>query len=107
MLWFQTLARHRPDIIIKTINTDIDHIHIHVSIPPSQSVGSVVRLIKSNSAKELNKKFPHLRTVYWGTRSVWSAGYFCSTIGVNEATIRRYIENQGKEESGQNNVSLF
>lgn len=107
LVWFQELAENRPDIIVKTVNIDQDHIHIHVSIPPSLSVGSVVRLIKSNSARALNQKFPHLRTAYWGTRSVWSAGYFCSTIGANESTIRQYIENQGKEEAGQNNAKLF
>jgi len=105
--WVRELEDHRPDIIVKTINTDKDHIHLHISIPPSQSVGSIVRLIKSNSAKALNQKFPFLRQTYWGTRSVWSAGYFCSTIGINEETIRRYIENQGKEEAGQNNSQLF
>ena len=95
--WAKDFEDHRPDIIIKTINTDVDHIHLHVSISPSNSVGSIVRLIKSNSAKAMNQKFPFLRKTYWGTRSVWPAGYFCSTVGVNEETIRRYIENQGKE----------
>lgn len=30
---------------------------------------------------------------------MWGRGYFCGTVGeVDEATIRNYIENQGKEE---------
>ena len=101
------LPKHRPDLIIKEVNTDKDHIHLLVSIPPTVTVGSVVRILKTNTASALNNKFPSLRSVYWGTRSVWSAGYFVSTVGVNEAVIRRYIQDQGKEDAGQNNVELF
>lgn len=101
------LPEHRPDLIVKEINTDEDRIHLLMSIPPSVTVGSVVGLIKSNTARSLNEKFPHLRKVYWGTRSIWSADYFVSTVGVNEEVIRRYIENQGNEDSGQNSLRLF
>ena len=100
------LPKHRPDIIVKEINTDQDHIHLLVSIPPTESVGTVVRLLKSNTAKALNDKFPDLRRVYWGTRSIWSAGYFVSTVGVNEEIIHRYIQNQGKEDAGQSSLAL-
>ena len=100
------LPKYRPDLIIKEANTDQDHIHLLVSIPPTVTVGSVVRLLKTNTAKALNDKFPHLRDVYWGTRSIWSAGYFVSTVGINEAVIRRYIQNQGEEDAGQTNVTL-
>lgn len=101
------LPEHRPDLIIKEVNTDEDHIHLVISIPPTVTVGSVVRLLKSNTARSLNQKFPHLRQAYWGTRSIWSAGYFVSTVGINEEVIRRYIEDQGKEDAGQNNLWLF
>ena len=47
------------------------------------------------------QKFPFLKQMYWGTDGIWSDGYFVSTVGVNEQTIQRYIENQGKEDSGQ------
>ncbi len=100
------LPKHRPDLIIKEVNTDKDHIHLLVSIPPTVAVGSVVRLLKSNTAKSLNEKFPHLKKIYWGTSSIWSAGYFVSTVGVNEELIRRYIQNQGKEDAGQTNLRL-
>lgn len=102
----KALPKHRPDLIIKEVKTDKDHIHLLISIPPTVTVGSVVRLIKTNTAKALNEKFPHLRKVYRGTQSVWSAGYFVSTIGINEAVIRRYIQNQGEEDAGQTNLRL-
>ena len=105
--FLQSWPEHHPDIIIKEINTDKDHIHLLVSIPPTKSVGMVVRIFKTNTAKALKAQFPQLKQVYWGTESLWSAGYFASTVGVNEQLIRRYIQDQGKEDAGQNNVELF
>ena len=95
------IPEHYPKILFKTINHDIDHLHLLVSIPPQMSVGSVVRLIKTNTARGLKQQFPFLKSVYWGTDSIWSEGYFVSTVGIDEATIRRYIEGQGNEDAGQ------
>ena len=90
-----------PDITILEINHDRDHIHLLISIPPKFSVGSVVRIIKANTSRMLNKKFEFLKSVYWGSNAIWSEGYFVSTVGINETQIKNYIENQGKEDSGQ------
>jgi putative transposase len=65
------------------------------------SVGSVVRIVKTNTSRGLKQKFPFLKQVYWGTDGIWSEGYFASTVGVNEEIIKRYIEHQGKQDSGQ------
>lgn len=100
------LQKHYPEVLIKEINTDKDHVHILVSIPPQLSVGKVVEIIKANTARALNEKFPFLRDVYWGTRSIWSAGYFVSTVGINEEIIRHYIEMQGREDAGQAQLKL-
>jgi putative transposase len=96
------IRKHYPEIDILEYNFDKDHVHLLISIPPKMSVGSVVRIVKSNSARWLKEKFgEYLRKVYWGTKSVWSEGYFVSTIGRDEAIIRKYIENQGKEDEGR------
>jgi putative transposase len=100
------LTDFHPDLIIKEINGEADHIHMLISIPPQRSVGEVVRIIKASTARDLNKKFPHLKQIYWGTQSIWSAGYFVSTVGINESIIRRYIQNQGKEDAGQTSLEL-
>lgn len=39
--------------------------------------------------------------VYFGSDGILSDGYFVSTVGADEADIKRYIENQGKEEACQ------
>jgi len=105
--FLKSWPEHHPDVILKTVNTDKNHIHLLVSIPPTKSVGMVVKTLKSVTARALKEQFPFLKTVYWGTDSIWSAGYFASTVGINEAVIRRYIEQQGLEDAGQNNIELF
>ena len=101
------IEEHYPDIIFKQVNTDKDHMHILASIPPSWSVGKVVGIVKANTAKAMKANFPFLKEVYWGTDSIWSQGYFVSTVGIDQKTIEAYINNQGKADSGQNNLKLF
>ena len=95
------ITEHYPLIRFKTVNHDKDHIHILVSIPPTMAVGKVVGIIKQNTATELKQKFTFLKEVYWGTTSVWSEGYFVSTVGTDELVIKAYIENQGQKDAGQ------
>lgn len=64
-------------------------------------VGAAVRIIKSNTARALKQKFPFLKQVYWGTDSIWSGSCFVSTVGINEKVIKKYIKQQGQEDSGQ------
>jgi putative transposase len=95
------IREHYPLIDSKTVNHDSDHIHLLISIPPTMAVGSAVRIIKSNTSGSLKQKFPFIKKVYWGTDGVWSDGYFVSTVGINEEIIKRYIEQQGREDAGQ------
>src|SRR4030042_746615 len=85
------IRKHYPLIHCKTVKHDNDHIHFLLSIPPTMSVGSAVRIIKSNTAKSLKQKFPFLAEVYWGNDGIWSDGYFVSTVGLNEQAIKRSI----------------
>lgn len=100
------ITEHYPDIQIIEYNSDEDHIHVLLSIPPKRSVGDVVRIIKANTARKLKMKFPHLKKVYWGTDSIWSGSYFVSTVGINENVIKRYIQHQGQEDKGQAQLEL-
>ena len=100
------VKKHYPQIEYKEVNQDKDHIHLLVSIPPTMSVGKVVGIIKSNTGKALKQKFEFLKEVYWGTESVWSSGYFVSTVGINEDIVKRYIKHQGQEDSGQSLIEF-
>ena len=100
------VTEHYPLIRFKTVNHDKDHIHFLVSVPPTMTVGKVIGIIKQNTSRELKQKFPFLKKVYWGTDSVWSEGYFVSTVGIDEAVIQAYIENQGKKDAGQTKFEM-
>ena len=100
------IGQYYPEIIFEEVNHDKDHIRLLISIPPKMSVGSVVRIIKANTSKALKTKFLFLRQVYWGTDGIWSDGYFVSTVGVNEEVIKKYIQEQGKEDTGQTTITF-
>jgi putative transposase len=95
------IGKQMPELEIIEINTDSDHAHILLSIPPKMSISEIVKVIKAKSGMRMRQKFPFLDKVYWGKGGIWSRGYFVSTVGVSESTIRKYIEMQGKEDSGQ------
>jgi REP-associated tyrosine transposase len=105
-LKIQEVQRHHPEIVIHEVNTDQDHAHMLVSIAPKLSIAQAVSLVKANTARDMREKFPFLDKVYWGFDGIWSVGYFVSTSGVNESVIRRYIQQQGKEDSGQATLEL-
>ena len=80
---------------IKEIEIMPDHIHLFISTKPTIAPTVVVRILKGISARELFKKFPKLKEFYNRSGSLWSKGYFASTVGkVSEETVKRYIQEQ-------------
>ena len=100
------VSKVHPDVEIIEVNTNLDHVHILMSIPPKYSVGELVGKIKANTGRKMRAKFTYLDRVYWGTEGIWSIGYFVSTVGINESVIREYIEKQSQEDSGQAKLVL-
>lgn len=105
-LRLKEVNKYYPEIAFVEVNHDKDHVHMLVSVPPKMSVGSVVRIIKANTSKRLKEKFSYVKEHYWGTDGVWSDGYFVSTVGLNEKVVKKYIEQQGKEDTGQAMLEL-
>src|SRR3989338_10245897 len=68
------ITEHYPRLFFKTMNHDRDHVHLLVSVPPQMSVGSAVRIVKTNTARGIKEQFPFLKEVYWGTDGIWSDG---------------------------------
>ena len=101
------INKYYPEIEFEVVNHDMDHVHLLVSIPPKMSVGSAIRIIKANTSRGMKQKFEFLKTLYWGTDGIWSDGYCVSTLGVNEKTVKQYIDNQGKEDAGQAKLELI
>jgi len=100
------VSEHYPQIKFRQVNHDKDHIHMLISVPPTMNVGKAVGIIKQNTARQLKQTFPFIKKIYWGTDAVWSEGYFVTTVGANEKIIRKYIEEQGKKDSGQTLFSV-
>ena len=91
------LGDRYPDVHIHERNIQKDHVHILIEIPPKYAVCKIVQDIKSNTSKEMRRKFKYLRR---GRKSMWRVGYFVSTIGKDEKVVRRYILHQEAEEKG-------
>ncbi len=89
-----------PELQIIAINTDNDHIHIQIEIPPDVSVAATVQQLKSMSSSHLKRKFKFIKTMYLDG-GIWSVGYFSSTIGLNEEQIKKYIAWQGQRDLPQ------
>lgn len=95
-----------PDVIYHEQNIQPDHIHLLLEIPPKYSIAQIVRIIKTNTSRHLRKKFDFIRKAYNNDHNVWSVGYFVTTIRVNEQLIKKYIQHQANEDSGQAKLEL-
>jgi len=100
------LLRQMPGVEIETIGFDGDHLHMVMIIPPKYSISEVMGRLKSQSSSRMRKKFDWLSKVYWSDNIVWSPGYFVSSIGVDEKTVKKYVEYQGCQDSGQHREVL-
>ena len=74
-----------------------DHIHLLVSIPPKYSVAHIVGFLKGKSAIKMHNSFSQKRHSLM-QKSFWSRGYYVSTVGINEDVIKKYIQNQWKDD---------
>ena len=81
-----------------------DHVHLLLSIPPKLSVSSFMGYLKGKSALMFDK---HANLKYkYGNRHFGAEGYSVSTVGLNEATIRKYIEDQEKHDTALDQLSV-
>jgi len=83
----------------------IDHVHLLVSIPPKMSVSSFMGYLKGKSALMIFDEHANLKYKY-GNRHFWAEGYYVSTVGLNEATIKKYIAEQDKHDIALDKLSV-
>jgi putative transposase len=91
---------YHPDIEIERYSVQTDHVHLIIIIPPKYSVSRIIGKIKANTSRELRHRIEQIRKIYRGNE-FWSPGFFSSTVGINEETIKRYVEFQEKLDKGQ------
>lgn len=82
-----------------------DHVHMLVSIPPKLSVSEFMGYLKGKSALMMFDAHANLKYKF-GNRHFWSKGYYVSTVGLNEATIKKYIEEQEKQDIVKDKLSV-
>ena len=82
-----------------------DHIHMLVSIPPKYSISQFMGYLKGKSALMIYDKHVNLKYKY-GNRHFWAEGYYVSTVGLNEATIKKYIQEQEKHDIALDKLSV-
>ena len=86
-------------------NVMSDHVHILVSIPPKMSVSSFMGYLKGKSALMIFDRHANLKYKF-GNRHFWSEGFYVSTVGVKDATVRKYIQEQEKYDIMQDKLSV-
>ena len=92
-------------IEIVEANACVDHIHMLVKIPPKYSVSSIMGYLKGKSALMIFDRFANLKYKF-GNRHFWAKGYYVSTVGLNEATIKKYIREQENSDKVIDKVSV-
>lgn len=93
---FRALAQEKESEIIEG-HLMPDHVHMLLSVPPKYSVAQVVGYIKGKSAIHIARVYAGRRRNFVG-QHFWARGYWVSTVGRDEASVRRYIQEQEKED---------
>lgn len=103
---FETCKKY-PTLYIHNLNTDQDHVHLQMEIPPSIAISDAVAKLKAYSSIALRKQFRFIREMYLEKDGIWSVGYFVSSIGLNEEQVKKYLAWQGKKEAKPQTTKLF
>ncbi|WMJ22639.1 IS200/IS605 family transposase [Paludicola sp. MB14-C6] len=82
-----------------------DHIHMLVCIPPNLSVAQFMGYLKGKSRLIIFDRHANLKYKY-GNRHFGAEGYYVSTVGLNEATIKKYIADQEKHDIALDKLSV-
>ncbi len=94
-----------PEVEVEQFSIQVDHLHLVAVIPPRYAVSAIVGKIKANTSREIRERFPWVKKLYW-RHEFWSPGFFSSTVGIDEAVIKRYVEFQEKVDKGQLTLQL-
>lgn len=84
----------------------VDHVHMLISIPPKHAVSQVVGFLKGKSAIHVARVYGERKRNFVGEH-FWARGFFVSTVGRDEATIREYIKKQQVEDARLDQLGLW
>ena len=83
-----------------------DPIHMLISIPPKYAVSQMVRYPKGKSTIRIARTYMGRKKNFTG-QHFWARGYFVSTVGTDEETIREYIRQQEQEDRRLDKMTMF
>ena len=72
-----------------------DHVHLLVSIPPEYAVSHIMGYLKGRSSMMIFERHANLKYKF-GNKHFWATGYYVGTVGLNSATVEKYIRDQEK-----------
>lgn len=77
-------------------NTDLDYVHLLISLSPQHSIPNLMKAMKGVSARMLMKQYGNtLKKKLWGGH-LWNPSYYIATVSDRtEEQISRYIQEQG------------
>lgn len=96
----------RKECVIEEGHLMPDHVHIMISIPPKYAVAHVIGFIKGKSSIWIAQNVDRKVKNFTGAK-FWARGYFVSTIGRDEETIRTYIRHQELQDKQLDQLSLL
>ena len=102
---FRELARQKECEIVEG-HLMPDHVHRRLSIPPQYAVSAVLGFIKGKSAIHIARVDAGKRRNCVG-QHFWARGYLVSTVGQDEAAVRKYIQEQEKEDQRLDQLEMF
>ena len=82
-----------------------DHVHLVLSIPPKLSVSAFMGYLKGKSALMMFERHANLKYKF-GNRKFWAEEYYVSTVGLNEATVRKYVREQEIHDQAVDKLSV-
>ena len=102
---YEHSSDHTSQVEIIEGHMMIDHVHLLLSIPPKMSVSSLMGYLKGKSALMIFDNHANLKYKY-GNHKFWAEGYYVSTVGLNESTIKNYIAEQDKHDIALDKLSV-
>jgi putative transposase len=97
---------HQREASVEEGHLNLDHVHMLISIPPNYAVSQVIGFIKGKSAIYIARTYLGRRQNFTG-QQFWARGYYVSTVGRDEATIRAYIQKQEAEDQRLDQLDMF
>ena len=75
-----------------------NHVHFLLQSVPTKSPTSIIKMLKSITAREIFRLHPEVKKQLWGGE-FWTDGYYVSTVSKHgdENTISKYVRDQGIE----------